>query len=82
VTGVAPRWSRDSGEGVAVIGNRRLFGNGNIDGKILTSVRLDDGRGPQELLTHEPSGSVVFRFIEEHFIASISEANSRTECCR
>jgi predicted dehydrogenase len=54
------------------IGNKaRLFWNGNIDGKNLTSVRLEvPGEEPQELLTHEPVWERRLPVLE-HFIASI-----------
>ena len=49
----------------------RLFWNGNIDGKNLTSVRLEvPGEEPQELLTHEPVWERRLPVLE-HFIASI-----------
>jgi predicted dehydrogenase len=54
------------------IGNKaRLFWDGNIDGKNLTSVRLEvPGVEPQELLTHEPVWERRLPVLE-HFIERI-----------
>jgi predicted dehydrogenase len=56
------------------IGNKaRLFWDGNIDGKTLTSVRLEiPGQQPQELLTSEPIWERRLPVLE-HFIGSIRE---------
>ncbi|HET9377448.1 MAG TPA: Gfo/Idh/MocA family oxidoreductase [Chthoniobacterales bacterium] len=56
------------------IGNKaRLFWDGNIDGKTLTSVRLEiPGRQPQELLTSEPIWERRLPVLE-HFVGSIRE---------
>jgi predicted dehydrogenase len=55
------------------IGNKaRLFWAGNIDGKNLTSVRLEvPEQEPQELLTHEPVWERRLPLLE-HFIESIT----------
>ena len=57
------------------IGNKaRLFWDGNIDGKNLTSVRLEiPGQEPRELLTHEPIWERRLPVLE-HFVESIKEA--------
>jgi Predicted dehydrogenases and related proteins len=54
------------------IGNKaRLFWDGNIDGKNLTSVRLEiPGEEPRALLTHEPVWERRLPVLE-HFIESI-----------
>jgi predicted dehydrogenase len=52
----------------------RLFWDGNIDGKNLTSIRLEvPGGEPRELLTHEPVGERRLPVLK-HFIESIKEA--------
>jgi predicted dehydrogenase len=57
------------------IGNKaRLFWDGNIDGKNLTSVRLEiPGQEPRELLTHEPIWERRLPVLE-HFVESIKGA--------